>query len=219
MDNYDAFSDYLTSKEGGKYVLTSSDVASYEASLVPLENLKGFATAFLLIILAIGAIILIVLNMFNIRERKYEVGVLTAIGMHKWKVAWQFILEIFIVTLASIIIGTAIGAASSVPITNKLLATQVQQQESSNASQQSNFGRGGQQGPGQGPQQGGQGTFTKGGDIVGPVNYVSTVTYAVDTVVVLQMIGIGILLSIFSSLIAIVFIMRYQPLKILTERD
>ena len=139
--------------------------------------------------------------------------------MHKWKVAWQFILEIFIVTLASIIIGTAIGAASSVPITNKLLATQVQQQESSNASQQSNFGRGGQQGPGQGPQQGGQGTFTKGGDIVGPVNYVSTVTYAVDTVVVLQMIGIGILLSIFSSLIAIVFIMRYQPLKILTERD
>ena len=214
MNNYDSFSDYLKEKESGKYVLTSSDVASYEASLVPLENLKSFATAFLLIILAIGAIILVVLNMFNIRERKYEVGVLTAIGMHKAKVAWQFILEIFIVTIVSILIGTAIGAASSVPITNKLLESQVQQQESSSQQQQSNFGRAGQGGP----QQSG-GTFTKGGDVVGPVNYVDSVSYAVDVVVVLQMVGIGILLSILSSLIAIVFIMRYQPLKILTERD
>ena len=211
MDNYDKFESYLKEKGEGKYVLTSSDVASYEASLVPLENLKGFATAFLLIILAIGAIILVVLNMFNIRERKYEVGVLTAIGMHKSKVAWQFILEIFIVTIVAILIGTGIGAAASVPITNKLLESQVQQQESSSQQQQSNFGR--QQ------QQPSQGQFTKGGDVVGPVDYVDKVSYAVDVVVVLQMIGIGILLSIISSLIAIVFIMRYQPLKILTERD
>ena len=222
MDGYDGFEAYLTEKEGGKYVLTSSDVASYEASLVPLENLKSFATAFLWVILAIGAIILVGLNMFNIRERKYEVGVLTAIGMHKGKVALQFMLEIFIVTIFAILIGTGIGAATSVPLTNKLLESQVQQQESSESSQQSNFGRpdSQQQGPGQqGPGQMSQGKFSKGGDIVGPVNYVDSVSYAVDTVVVLQMIGIGILLSIISSLIAIVFIMRYQPLKILTERD
>ena len=226
MDSYDGFESYLKDKEGDKYVLTSSDVASYEASLVPLENLKDFATAFLLVILAIGAIILVVLNMFNIRERKYEVGVLTAIGMHKYKVALQFMLEIFIVTIFAILIGTGIGAAASVPLTNKLLETQVEQQESSQTSQQSNFGRSDQQqGPGgqqQGPQGGqqmSQGTFTKGGDIVGPVNYIDSVSYAVDGVVVLQMVGIGILLSIISSLIAIIFIMRYQPLKILTERD
>lgn len=226
MDSYDGFESYLKDKEGDKYVLTSSDVASYEASLVPLENLKDFATAFLLVILAIGAIILVVLNMFNIRERKYEVGVLTAIGMHKYKVALQFMLEIFIVTIFAILIGTGIGAAASVPLTNKLLETQVEQQESSQNSQQSNFGRSDQQqGPGgqqQGPQGGqqmSQGTFTKGGDIVGPVNYIDSVSYAVDGVVVLQMVGIGILLSIISSLIAIIFIMRYQPLKILTERD
>ena len=159
--------------------------------------------------------------MFNIRERKYEVGVLTAVGMHKRKVAWQFILEIFIVTIIAIVIGTGIGAATSVPITNKLLESQVEQEESSQSSQQSNFGRqpGQQQGPGGQQQPGGQGKFTKGGDVTGPVDYVDSVSYAVDGVVVLQMIGIGILLSIVSSFIAIVFIMRYQPLKILTERD
>lgn len=221
MDGYDNFESYLKEKEGDKYVLTSSDVASYEASLVPLENLKSFATAFLWVILAIGAIILVVLNMFNIRERKYEVGVLTAVGMHKGKVALQFMLEIFIVTIFAILIGTGIGAATSVPITNKLLESQVQQQESSSTQTQSNFGReqgGQQQGPGS-QQMGGQGTFSKGGDVTGPVNYIDSVSYAVDGVVVLQMVGIGILLSIISSLIAIIFIMRYQPLKILTERD
>ena len=221
MDDYDAFEEQLTEEEGGKYVLTSSDVASYEASLVPLENLKDFATAFLWVILAIGAIILVVLNMFNIRERKYEVGVLTAIGMHKTKVALQFMLEIFIVTIVAIIIGTGIGAATSVPITNKLLESQVEQEESSAQESQSNFGResGGPQSGGPGGQQMGGGQFTKGGDIEGPVNYIDSVSYAVDGVVVMQMIGIGILLSIISSLIAIIFIMRYQPLKILTERD
>lgn len=45
---------------------------------------------FLIVILAIGAIVLIVLNIFNIRERKYEVGVLTAIGMKKSRVAISF---------------------------------------------------------------------------------------------------------------------------------
>ena len=211
MDGYDNFESYITDKEGGKYVLTSSDVAQYEASLVPLENLKTYATAFLWIILGIGAVVLIVLNMFNIHERKYEVGVLTAIGMHKSKVAWQFILEIFIVTIIAILIGTGIGAATSVPITNQLLASQVAQEEASAAEQQSNFGRaGGQQS---------SGTFSKGGDVEGPITYVDSVTYAVDGIVVLQMGGIGMGLSIISSLIAIIFIMRYQPLKILTERD
>lgn len=34
-------------------------------------------------ILVIGAVILVVLNIFNVRERKYEIGVLTAMGMKK----------------------------------------------------------------------------------------------------------------------------------------
>ncbi len=70
--------------------------------------------------------ILIVLNIFSVRERKYEVGVLTAIGMKKSKVSLQFILETFMVTIVAIIAGGIIGAASSVPITNSLLASQIE---------------------------------------------------------------------------------------------
>ena len=35
---------------------------------------------FLAVILIIGAVVLVVLNVLNVRERKYEIGVLTAMG-------------------------------------------------------------------------------------------------------------------------------------------
>ncbi|MBQ4156107.1 MAG: ABC transporter permease, partial [Clostridia bacterium] len=113
------------------YTISSSDVSAFEQSLVPLETLSTFAKYFLIIVLFIGAVILIVFNLFNIRERKYEVGVLCAIGMKKWKVALQFMAEILAVTIVAISIGGAIGAVSSVPVTNALLANQVASQEQS----------------------------------------------------------------------------------------
>ncbi len=228
IESYDAFDAELkTMGLGDKYVLTSNDVASYEASLLPLDNLKDFATTFLWVILIIGAIILVVINIFNIRERKYEVGVMTAIGMKKSKVALQFVIEIFVVTLIAIFLGTAIGAATSVPVTNSLLASQIEQQTSNEQQTEANFGRpampspGGQGGPGQGgPSQGGSsGKMLKGGDVEGPVDYIDSVSYSVDINLVYQMMLIGILLTIVSSSIAILFIMRYEPLKILTNRD
>lgn len=63
------------------YTISSSDLTAFENSLTPLKTLSTMSGWFLVVILIIGAIILIVLNIFNVRERKYEVGVLTAMGM------------------------------------------------------------------------------------------------------------------------------------------
>lgn len=67
------------------YTVSSSDVAAYEQSLVPLENLSTYAGYLLAVVLIIGGVILVVLNIYHIRERKYEIGVLAAIGMNKKK--------------------------------------------------------------------------------------------------------------------------------------
>lgn len=68
------------------YTVSSPDISAYENSLTPLNTLSTMAGYFLIVILLIGAIILVVLNIFNVRERKYEIGVLTAMGMKKGKV-------------------------------------------------------------------------------------------------------------------------------------
>lgn len=204
VDSYEAFE--AQARALGlpeEYTISSSDVSSYETSMVPLENLSKFASYFLLVVLIIGGVILVVLNLFNIRERKYEVGVLTAIGMKKWKVALQFVIEVFAVTALAIIIGGSAGAAVSVPVTNSLLESQVEAQASSTEQMEMAFGRGGM----------------KGAARTAEVDYITEVSSAADLVVIGQLAGIGILLTILSSCVSVVFIMRYDPVRILANRD
>ena len=91
------------------YTVSSDDITEFENSLAPLNTLSTMSGWFLLVILIIGGIILVVLNIFNVRERKYEVGVLTAMGMKKWKVAAQFMCEILVVTMLAVVIGAGMA--------------------------------------------------------------------------------------------------------------
>lgn len=186
------------------YTVSSPDLAAYENSLTPLETLSKTAGWFLIVILVIGAIILIVLNIFNVRERKYEIGVLTAMGMSKGKVALQFLTEIFAVTLSAVIIGAAAGAVSSVPVTNALLQNQVEAKTAQTQQVEQNFGRGGKMGT------------------AAPIentNYITEISRAADITVIAEMLGIAILLTLVSGAVSMLFIMRYEPLKILANRD
>ena len=183
---------------------------------------------FLVVILVIGAVILVVLNIFNVRERKYEIGVLTAMGMKKGKVAMQFITEILIVTMIAIMIGTVIGAVCAVPVTNALLENQVNSQQEQQNEMNLNFGKGelpdnigGGMTP---PGGGGFGGFGGGSNFFGNMvnnttEYITEVDSAVNLTVVLEMAGIGLLLTLFASAFSVLFVMRYDPLKILSNRD
>lgn len=208
------------------YTVSSSDITAFESSLAPLETLSTMAGYFLIVILAIGAIILIVLNIFNVRERKYEIGVLTAMGMKKGKVALQFLTEIFAVTIAAVIIGAAAGAVSAVPVTNALLAGQIESKQTQSDRQEANFGRGGGDMP-TSPDKAEIGG-DKGGNfgdrfagIFGEeaADYITEVNSAMNLTVVFQMLGIAVLLTLVSGMVSMLFVMRYEPLKILANRD
>ena len=208
------------------YTVSSSDISAFESSLTPLNTLGTMAGWFLLVILIIGGIILVVLNIFNVRERKYEVGVLTAMGMKKWKVAAQFMCEILVVTMLAVIIGAGIGAVSAVPVTNALLEGQAQSQSNQQSQMEQNFGRPGDFGggfpggnmPSDMPDIGG-GKNPFGDMFSGAADYITEVDSAMNLTVVFQMIGVGHLLTLIASAASVLFIMRYDPLKILANRD
>lgn len=209
VNSFEAFkNDVKTMGLSKFYSVSSSDVTNYEQSLLPIKNISKFSDIFLIVVLVVGGVILSVLNIFNIRERKYEVGVLTAIGMKKWKVAVQYITEMFIVTFLAIGIGTAAGAAVSVPVANTLLESQISSQQAQVQQQNNNFGRqGGRPLQGEGRQSRGR-----------AVQYISDINASTDITVVSNLVGIGAVLTIVSSLVGVVFIMRYEPLKILSNR-
>lgn len=224
-DYYQFEEDVRTLGLDESYTVSSSDLAAFENSLVPLNTLSSMATTFLIVILIIGAIILVVLNIFNIRERKYEIGVLCAMGMKKGKVAMQFLTEIFAVTLIAVLIGAGVGAVSSVPVTNALLENQVASQQSQSEQVESNFGRGdmGSMGDMMGGMMGGSSNMDDlfsnffGGN--SETNYVTEISSAMNFTVVLQMLGIAVLLTLVAGMVSMIFVMRYDPLKILANRD
>ncbi len=219
-DVIDSFKQDLTTKGLNSYYTVSTNLDTIENSLKPIQNLSSFSTMFLIIVLAIGGVILLVINMINIRERKYEIGVLRAIGMKKHKVLAQFVVELFAVTFISIIIGTVAGSVLTVPVANSMLANEISSQESESSKVNQNFGLttgAGQKG----------GAVTVGGQLGdirntfsgnSSVNYVDKINAIIDLNTVLELISIGVILTLISSCISMISISRYTPLKILSNR-
>lgn len=202
-----------------EYIVSSSDISAYEQSAQPLDNLAKIAGYFLIVIVLIGAVILVVLNIFATRERKYEIGVLTAIGMKKNKVAGMFMMEILIIALSATIIGAGIGAAVSVPVTDALLEAQMESQQDNVGEIDDSFGRefntppgGGSFGTGGGPD-----GSDFGGGFVG--SYVTDISASVNLTVLLEMLAISIVMAVIAGMVSVVTIMRYEPLQILSNRD
>ena len=193
--------------EEGKYTITSTDVAAFEASLIPLRNLENFAKVFLYITLIIGALVLIVISVINIRDRKYEIGALAAMGLKKLKLSLLFMTEILTVTLVAILIGCVIGSAISVPVTNALLESQVEEKEESDNQAAST------------PQMGSAADKIKGGEAEGDIDYVKSVGFSTDVFVILKIVGIGIALAFVSGSASLLVILRYDPKQILANRD
>lgn len=215
LTDYNTFSENIADD----YSVISTDAENYETGVSQLETLGNYATYFLAVIFAIGGFVLVVINVFSIRDRKYEIGVLTAMGMKKGKVAMQFLCELFIVTFIALTIGSTAGAITSVPVTNKLL-TAVNSTETSQNDENRFKTESGENSlqPDDLPDK----EFDKndrgfgGGNFN---NYIASVSSATNLTVILQMVGVGLALTVISSLAAIGFVMRYEPLKILSSRD
>ncbi len=203
-DVVDSFIEEVKQKGLNEYYTINTNLEELESATKSIENVKTFATTFLIITLIISSIVLFVINMINIRERKYEIGVFRTIGVSKFKLTMQFVLELLIVSIIMLMIGATCGSYLSKPIGNMLLQneiedTQVQEQEISN-----NFGKGPIDMKFNGNKQ---------------VEEISTIDAVVDINVVIELLGIGILLTLISSLASMISIQRFSPLTILKERS
>ncbi len=179
-----------------------------------IENINSFATTFLSLTLIIGGIVLFVINMINIRERKYEIGVLRTIGISKFKLTMQFVSELVIVSIVALILGAGIGAVSSKGVSNYLLESEINSSNERTEEIGKNFGgktmNGGMLDRGKGAMRG------KGMPVVEAYDSIDAV---VDMKVLLELLGIGLSLVLVSSIASMVSIQRFSPLTILKERS
>lgn len=204
--NIENFKNEIFNKGINEYYSIRTNLQDYEKLMQPLNNLIRFSNLFLWIVLAVGGIILLIINMINIRERKYEIGVLRAMGMKKGRVATQFVTELFIVALIAMAIGMGVGTYASEPTANYMLSSEIQQVIEEEETVQRNMGNGG-------------GVQSTGNITSGDLEFISEIKTPINTMVLIQIVIIGLSTVLIGSLISLVAISRYEPLKILSTRS
>ena len=114
---------------------------AYFSQLMVIKRTTSYAMATFIISIIITIVFLVMFNAYNMRERQYEIGVLTSMGMPKKKIALQFISEILIVVFAATLIGTGIGVLSSGKVSNYLTTQNIENIQEYETLLASNFGR------------------------------------------------------------------------------
>lgn len=205
----EGFEEELAEKGLSEYLQVSTNLDQVEGATSTISNVTTFVTTFLIVTLVIGGIVLFVINMINIRERKYEIGVLRTIGMKKSKLTLQFISELLIVSFTALFIGAGIGAVASVPVSNYLLNAEIQSSSAQKENINQNFG----------------GKMEMDGNGMGRINGVAdiqafdSIDAVVDFKVLIELLGIGTVLTLVSSCASMISIQKFSPLTILKERS
>lgn len=197
-------------------VSTNQDVA--ESGLSSIKNVKSFATTFLIITLIIGGVVLFIINMINIRERKYEIGVLRTIGMSKFKLTMQFVSELLIVAMVALLLGAGVGATMSKSVSNSLLSSEIESSQSSQEEMKENFG-GRDMGMGDEKSKGGNMPDFSSMNGVPTIQAYDSINAVVNITVIVEVLGIGLVLVLVSSMASMISIQRFSPLTILKERS
>ncbi|WP_265456396.1 ABC transporter permease [Enterococcus sp. HY326] len=189
------------------YALTTNDQL-YQQMLEPLNNVASFAKNIVILVAVAGIIILTLIVMLTIRERRYEIGVLLSMGESRFKMILQFFSEIFIAMVVALVIATFSGNIVGNVVGNQLLS----QQSETTTEQVSNN----QNGPG--GEMGGGGPSGAFGDISSAISgseAISELNVTVEPTTIAALAGLGLAISFLSIMLSSIGILRLNPKKIL----
>ncbi|MGL5978873.1 MAG: ABC transporter permease [Erysipelotrichaceae bacterium] len=203
----EAFTKEVESKGLPSIYKVSTDEASYNQIVGPVVGLTNITQTFLLTILLLGCGVLVVLSINAVRERKYEIGVLRAMGMKRGAVITGFMAEMLAITGLCLVVGLGAGIIAAQPISDALLQQQI---DISQNTQNDMMGQGG---------------IVVGGSVSGgsmnmnPVESLSEIDVRLTIDMILQIVGISLLLSLVASSAGVIYITKHKPMQILAERN
>lgn len=196
------------------YTLDANSRA-YETMMGPIENIASFAKMTVIIVSIAGAVILGLIIMLSIKERRNEIGILLSLGEKKLKIISQFGVEMLIILSLAFGVSAVAGNSISKEIGNILLAKETA------VEQNSNYGMPGMQGvsnmsvPGGGDiKDRGEGRFNNS-----KVETIDSLDVSVSGNDYTKMCGLAVLISFLGVMIPSIGIMRLQPKEILSKHD
>lgn len=228
--NMDAFVKEIKSDiDTDSYSVTSSDEI-YEQMLSPLNNISSIAQNIVILVAVAGAVILTLIVILSIRERRYEIGVLMSLGENRLKIIGQFFTELLMVTVVSLVIASFAGNFVGNALGNQLLSSSTStEQTTQNAgpgaggpekdtkSSNSNTDTNSIQKPSAPGNGGGRGMGNMVAMATSSSQEIDELDIKLTGTDVAKLGGIALLISFVSTILASIGIIRMKPKDILTS--
>lgn len=200
------------------------DTSEYDAMSGSIESVGSFATTILIIVVVAAVIIVTLIVTLNVRDRRYEMGVLLSLGAHKRNVVAQIATELVIVGTLGFVLASVSGTFLAKSMGQSIIDSQT---TASKQQSEKNFGRPGAS-TGGGSSMPGGGSFSGGGDF-SPKNMKEKIMSGREQKIELDinaapidfllLFVTGYLVIILALILPSVNIMRYQPKEILAGKE
>ncbi|WP_203641438.1 ABC transporter permease [Levilactobacillus andaensis] len=193
-----------------KYALSTDD-SSYQTVKASMSNVKSFANKIVWLVAIAGTIILALIVILMIRERRFEIGVLLSLGEARWKIVAQFFTEMLMV----IVVAVAIAGAGGKFVGNQLGSQLVSQSATTTQTTSTTGQPGGSGTPGGSGMKGGNGGPGNMGQSTNTKAAKTELDVSVSAVNLAELGGFGLAITFLSIMIASGGILRLEPKKVL----
>lgn len=97
----------------------------YKQMIGPIKNIASTSQTIVYVVSVAGAIILGLIIMLSIKERRKEMGILLSIGEKKWKLMGQLLVEVLFVAVLALGLSLTTGSKVSQVIGDNLLSNEI----------------------------------------------------------------------------------------------
>jgi len=204
------FENELSKKGLPKAYYLSTNSAEYEKVTAPAEGMSHIVRIFMIIVLIFGSGILIFLSFLNVRERKYEIGILRAKGMSKGKIAIQFFVENLTLIVLCLVLALSTGLLTAQPVSDMLLRGEIEKIEEGEKAQSNQMNN----------------IFSM--NLTEDVNFGAntenielpkSVDVDFNLTNILIIVLLSIILCVITSLSGVIYLTKNEPMRILVERN
>lgn len=210
LDNLSAATTAVKSSIGSSADVTSAEEQANN-TVEPLNSVKKVSTFSLIGAVLAGAVIILLVMVMVVRERKKEIGVAKAIGGSNPRIIGEFMVEALTLAIMGAVIGLIIGIVGGQPVTKQLVSS-----STSSSSTTTIQGPGGRTVTMQGAAPaGGPGGFGERFRSNSAVRGLSDVKAQIGPSILLQGFGAAVLIAVLGSALAAGMIARVRPSTIM----
>lgn len=202
----DEFIREAESKVNLKFGVLETNEDLYDSLVGPIEIIGDISNYAVMVILLTGGLIIGLITALTVNERKGEIGILLAVGETKFKIVSQFVMEVVIIAVITFGFSIFTGGLIGDVVSDSALSSELFENTETDQSMEI-VNKGAKRGAGKNIE-----------SKVKSYEEDASIDISLNMDIILLLFGLGITLSIVSTIIPALYVMRFNPKQILSNR-